>query len=190
MNRNIRQGLWVAIMVVGTAASAGAHEGHEHAAPPPAAPSHGHADHADHANHEDHDHPSPHGGIVATVDRDTHMEALFTDAEVSVWFYDAEMKPLAPPTDAKATLVVGKDVKKMELPVMKNPDGTLADHLLVALASKADQKITVVVQATVAGKSRSGRIERAAITHAPVTMTPAPAAPVLPATPPSPAVPQ
>ena len=94
---------------------------------------------------------------------------------MKVWFYDANMKPVALPTDAKATVVVGKDVKKLELPVMKNPDGTAGDFLQAALPTVKDQKISMVIQATVLNKARSARLERAVTAPA----TPAtPAAPV------------
>lgn len=137
-----------------------AHEGHEHApatkAPPVPVPAAAPAAPGDHA------HPSPHGGIVATVDKDTHIEVLFGDQDMSVWFYDASMKAVAPPADAKATIVVGKEVKKVALPVAKNLDGTATDHLVGAFIASVDAKVSVVVQATVIGKARSARIERAA----------------------------
>lgn len=163
-----------------------AHEGKEHpagtdhsaakakgkAAPAkPAAP----AAPAAHSAGEDHDHPSPHGGLVSTVDKETHVEVLFSDTDVKVWFYDSQMKPVTLPADAKATAVVGKDVKKLELPGAKNPDGTAADHLSAPLATVKDQKVSIVIQATVAGKARSARVERAAGTTA--APSPAPVAP-------------
>lgn len=159
-----------------------AHEGKEH--PPgtdhgaakgksaaPATPAKGGA----HSAGEDHDHPSPHGGLVSTVDKETHVEVLFSDTDVKVWFYDGQMKPVALPADAKATAVVGKEVKKLELPVAKNADGTAADHLSAPLATVKDQKVSVVIQATVAGKARSARVERAA--GAAAAATPPAAAP-------------
>ena len=134
---------------------------------------------AAHSAGEDHDHPSPHGGLVSTVDKETHVEVLFSDTDAKVWFYDSHMKPVALPADAKATAVVGKEVKKLELLVAKNPDGTAADHLSAPLATVKDQKVSIVIQATVAGKARSARVERAAGSSAASTPapTPAPAAP-------------
>jgi hypothetical protein len=148
--------------------------GEKHADPPKAPSAHDHGT-------EDHDHESPHGGIVATIDKETHVEMKLTGAQLDLWFYDAHLKPIALPTDAKATVVVGKDVKKLELPIAKKSDGTLDDHLSVALAAApaADQKIALVIQATLLGKSRTARVERkagSAAASAPVNApTPAPA---------------
>lgn len=162
------------------ATSALAHEGkshppgEKHDAPqtPPAAPAaHGHAP-------GDHAHESPHGGIVATVDKDTHVEVVFAEKAFGVYFYDANMKPVALPADAKATVVVGKDVKKLDLPIAKKADGTPDDHLVGELAVAADQKAAVVIQATVLGKARSARVEKPA---ASAPAAPAPAAPPAPA---------
>jgi hypothetical protein len=139
---------------------------------------------ADHGAEDDHEHPSPHGGIVATVDRETHVEVKLGEKSVDVWFYDAQMKPVALPTDAKATVVVGKDVKKLELAAAKKPDGTPDDHLAAEIVLPAEQKVAVVIQATVMGKARTARIERKAApaaasapVSAPANATPAPSAP-------------
>ena len=156
--------------------SALAHEGAahppgEHEAPkaaPPAA--HGHAP-------GDHAHSSPHGGIVATVDKETHVEVVFAEKTLGVYFYDADMKPVALPVDAKATVVIGKDAKKLDLPIAKKADGTPDDHLVGELAVAPGQKAAVVIQATVLGKARSARIEKAAAAAAPA---PAPATPAAP----------
>lgn len=159
----------LATLVLFAATAAGAHEDHEHPSaatkkaaaitPAPAAP--GAHDPGAH-NPGDHAHDSPHGGVVATVDKDVHVEALFSETDVKVWFYDAEMKPVALPVDAKATVVVGKDVKKLDLPVMRLVDGTLGDHLNASLVTLKDQKVAMVIQATVGGKPRSARLERPA----------------------------
>lgn len=144
------------------ASTASAHDGENHA--PPAKDKPAVAPHVPAGAHApgDHEHASPHGGLVATVDKETHVEVLFTDKHVSVWFYDSAMKPVALPPDAKATIVVGKEVKKLDLPVAKNPDGSTMDHLGAPFVASADSKISVVIQATVAGKARSARVERAA----------------------------
>ena len=145
------------------ATAAVAHDGEPHAPPakkPTATPAA--------AGHDgDHEHASPHGGIVATVDKELHVEALFSEQDVSVWFYNAEMELVALPADAKATIVVGKEVKKLDLPVVKKPDGRLGDHLHATLATAKDQKVAMVIQATVAGKARTVRVERAPSTPAP-----------------------
>lgn len=134
---------------------------------------------AAHSAGEDHDHPSPHGGLVSTIDKETHVEVLILDHEVKVWFYDSQMKPVALPTDAKATAVAGKDVQKLEFSIAKKPDGTASDYLSARLFTLKDQKVAIVIQATVAGKARSARVERAAGTSAASAPapTPAPAAP-------------
>ena len=139
------------------ATAAVAHDGEPHA--PPAKPT---ATPAAAGHDGDHEHASPHGGIVATVDKELHVEAL-----VSVWFYNAEMELVTLPADGKATIVVGKEVKKVDLPVVKKPDGSLGDHLHASLATGKDQKVAMVIQATVAGKARTVRVERAASTPAP-----------------------
>ncbi|MCC7075193.1 MAG: hypothetical protein IT383_28020 [Deltaproteobacteria bacterium] len=157
--------------------SALAHEGKAHPpgdkheapkAAPPAA--HGHAP-------GDHAHASPHGGIVATVDKETHVEVVFAEKAFGVYFYDADMRPVALPADAKATVVIGKDLKKLDLPIAKKPDGTPDDHLVGELAVAPDQKAAVVIQATVLGKARSARIEKPAAPAAPASAPAAAAAP-------------
>lgn len=174
-----RTGTGLVLLALALAAPAIAHEGKQH---PPGEHKQPEAPKSEKAEHGpgDHAHASPHGGLVATVDKDTHVEVLFTDKELHVWFYDAEMKPVALPADAKGTVVIGKDVKKLDLPIAKKPDGSADDHLVAALAVPADQKVAVVIQATVGGKARTGRIERkaaAAAASAPATPPPAPAAP-------------
>ncbi|MCC7111535.1 MAG: hypothetical protein IT382_19735 [Deltaproteobacteria bacterium] len=140
------------LLTLAAATAAAAHEGHEHAPPPPPA-AHAAGDHA---------HASPHGGVVATIDGQTHVEVLFLDKDFRVWFYDGDMKPVALPTDAKATVVVDKKVSKLDLPVAKKADGTPDDHLTGALALPAAQKASLVIQATLLGKARSARVEREA----------------------------
>lgn len=141
--------------------------GQEHAAKHEEKPATAHA-------HGDHAHASPHGGIVATIDKETHVEVAITDTGFSVWFYDADMKPLPLPGDAKASVAVGKFGKKIDLPVAKKADGSPDDHLLGAIEIPAGQKVAMVIQATVAGKARTARVERPAAT--PPTPAPAPAA--------------
>lgn len=143
--------------------------GEHHEAPkaPPAAQEHAHGDHA---------HASPHGGIVATVDKETHVELVFGERTLSVWFYDAHLVPVALPTDAKATVVIGKEVKKLALPIAKKADGTPDDHLLGELVVAVDRKAAVVIQATVLGKARSVRVEKPAAAVVPAPKAPAPAA--------------
>jgi hypothetical protein len=160
MNRTL---LALAFSSVPLLATAGlAHEDHEHpkkkatpAAPAPPAPPAAPAAAATPAAHAhapgDHAHESPHGGIVGTVDKDTHVEVLFSDTDVQAWFYDADMKPLPPPADARATVVVGKDVKKLDLPVAKAADGTATDHLGAPFHSMKGKKLSILIQATVAG---------------------------------------
>jgi hypothetical protein len=175
-----RTGTGLVLLALALAVPAIAHEGKKHPPgdhkPAPEAPKSEKAEHGP----GDHAHASPHGGLVATVDKDTHVEVLITDKELHVWFYDADMKPLALPADAKGTVVIGKEVKKLDLPIGKRPDGSADDRLVGALAVPADQKVAVVIQATVGGKARTGRVERkaaAAAASAPVTPPPAPAAP-------------
>lgn len=141
------------------------HPAHHDEKPAPT-PEHDAHEHGAHA-HGDHAHASPHGGVVATVDKDTHVEVLFTEKDVSVWFYDADMKPVALPADAKASVVVGKFGKKVDLPIAKKADGTPDDHLLAELDLPKDVKVAMVIQATVAGKARTARVERAPSTPAP-----------------------
>lgn len=157
--------------------SALAHDGQAHPPgdkheAPKAAPlaAHGHAP-------GDHAHASPHGGIVATVDKETHVEVVFAEKAFGVYFYDADMRPVALPADAKATVVIGKDVKKLDLPIAKKPDGTPDDHLVGELAVAPEQKAAVVIQATVLGKARSARIEKPAAPAAPAFAPAAAAAP-------------
>lgn len=124
----------------------------------------------------DHAHASPHGGVVVTVDKETHVEVVFGERAFTVYFYDAHLAPVALPTDAKGTVVIGKEVKKVVLPIAKKPDGTLDDHLVGELAVAADRNAAVVIQATVLGKARSVRVEKPAAAAAPAPKPPAPAA--------------
>lgn len=110
----------------------------------------------------DHAHASPHGGVVATIDKETHVEVVFGERVLLVYFYDANFTPVALPTDAKATVVLGKEIKKLALPIGKKPDGTPGDHLVGELVVAAEQKAAVIIQATVLGKARSARVERLA----------------------------
>lgn len=178
--------LFLSFAVATLATSALAHEGKSH--PPgdkhdakapaspaaPAAPASPASSAAPGHAAGDHAHDSPHGGIVATVDKDTHVEIVFADKSFGVYFYDANMKPVALPTDAKATVVIGKDVKKLDLPIAKKPDGAPDDHLVGELGVAAGQKAAIVIQATVLGKARSARVEKPAAPAAPTTPTPAP----------------
>jgi hypothetical protein len=155
-------------IVIALAATPAAAHGDKAHAPPPASSKAKPAEHGP----GDHAHDSPHGGVVATIDKETHVEVRFADNTVAVWFYDADMKPIALPADAKATVVVGTDVKKLDLPVGKTADGKALDHLVGALGVPADQKVAVVIQATLLGKARSARVERKAASagaSAPVT---------------------
>lgn len=162
--------------VIAVSSSALAHEGkshppsEEHEAPKAPPAGHGHAS-------GDHAHASPHGGIVAAVDKETHIEVVFADKAFGVYFYDADMKPVALPANAKATVVIGKDVKKLDLSIGKKPDGTPDDHLVGELVVAADQKAAVVIQATVLGKACSARVEKPAAPAAAATPAAAPPAP-------------
>ena len=178
MKRNMAAAALAAL----AASSAPAHDGRSHppgethdtppAAGPPAAPS-------DRARVPGgHAHQSPHGGIVATIDEDTHIEVVFAARAFAVYFYDTTMKPIALPTDAKATVVVDKGVKKLDLPIAKKADGTPDDHVVGELAVAPDQKAAVVIQATLLGKARTARVEKAAAVAAAK-----PAAPAVPSAP-------
>ena len=147
--------------VIFTSSAALAH-GDEHHAPtkPAAKPAAKRAAPVQAHSAEDHDHPSPHGGQVVTVDKDVHAELLFTDAGVKVWFYDADMAPVAPPKDGKLTLVVGKQTHKLALAPEAAP--APQDHVAAAVALPKDGKVVALVQGTVNGKPRTARIERAA----------------------------
>jgi hypothetical protein len=172
----------VIVIAAVAASSAFAHEGKPHApgdkhetspaTTPPAA--HGHAP-------GDHAHESPHGGIVATIDKETHVEVVFAEKAFGVYFYDADMKSIALPADAKATVVVGRDVKKLDLPIAKKTDGTPDDHLVGELAVAADQKAALVIQATLLGKARTARVEKLAAAAKPTAASAPPApAPAVP----------
>lgn len=108
------------------------------------------------------EHPRPHGGQVFVVDTADHMhaEAVFEEGGLHLWFYDDQMKPIAAPAEAKATLVVGKEVRKLDLKPMEKFGDKPDAHVGVATALPKDGKLALVVQATVNGKPRSGRVER------------------------------
>ncbi len=114
-----------------------------------------------HSAGEDHDHPSPHGGQVVTVDKELHAELVFGDAGLHVYFYDAQMKPVPPPQDGKLTLVVGKETKKVVLALEVAP--APQDRLFAPAALPKDGKVVALVQATVNGKPRTARVERAVV---------------------------
>jgi len=122
------------------------------AASPAAALAHGGAPH-DHAAHgaEAHD-GSLHGGEHVDLG-DVHAEVVFGEHALLVYFYTPDMKPLPAPPSGKATLAVGKSVKKGDL------TGNM-DHLAGPLGTPASGKATAVVQATVGGKTRTVRAER------------------------------
>lgn len=129
-----------------------AHEGHDHTPPPPAP--------AKATDKDKDEHPSPHGGQVIVLDATDHLHAelVFTEAGIALYLYDKDMKPLPPPADAKATVMVGKEVRKLELAV----DAKTPDHAAVTTPLPKDAKVAVVLSATVGGKARSARVERAA----------------------------
>lgn len=131
-------------MIVPMAALAHGAEPHDHGAS-------GAHDH-DHGSGGAHSHESPHGGEVVDIG-DIHAEVVFGEGALLVYFYDADMKPIPAPANGKATLAVGKEVKKGEL--LGN-----VDHLAGPLGTPAKGKATAVVQATVAGKARTIRAER------------------------------
>lgn len=155
----------LAAAVLTTSASALAHGDEDHGdpqpaakKPAPAAPAPASATKA-HAAGEDHDHPSPHGGQVVTVDKDVHAELVFSDGGVKVWFYDANMKPVAPPADGKLTLVVGKQTQKVTLANEAAP--APQDYVFAPVTLPKDGKVVAMVQGTVSGKPRTARVERA-----------------------------
>ena len=113
----------------------------------------------DHGGEEHHDQPAApqHGGQLVSVD-DVRAEVLFSDTGVSVWFYDAAMKPLAPPKDGKITLTVGKDVKKVDLKV----DAKMPEMAMATVAVPKDAASDLLVEGTVGGKARSIKLARPA----------------------------
>lgn len=161
--RMLRSFVTAAVLSASGAALAHGDEDHGDAKPAPkkAAPAAQAAGAAKaHSAGEDHDHPSPHGGQVVTVDKDVHAELVFGDTGVKVWFYDANMKPVAPPTDGKLTLVVGKQTQKLTLANQAAP--APQDYVFAPVALPKDGKVVALVQGTVSGKPRTARVERAA----------------------------
>lgn len=114
------------------------------------------------------EHPSPHGGTVFVLDPTDHLhaEVVFNDTGVRVWLFDEDMKPLAPPAAGKATVVVGKEVRKVELKRVEKssdqPDSVVDPHLAGVTALGKDAKVTVALTLTVSDKVRTGRVERPA----------------------------
>ena len=132
----------------------------------------------------DHTHAAPHGGVVIDVAKDLHVEVVFAADGVAAWFYDGAFAPLPAPADAKLTLVVGKETRKLTLAPPAAP--APADHLWAATTLPADGKVVALVQATVGGKPRTARAERptprAGATPATPATKGAPATPATPAT--------
>lgn len=120
--------------------------------------------------HKIDEHPSPHGGQVVVLDATDHLhvEVVFHDGGLRVWLYDQDMKPIAMPDAGKATVVVGKDVQKIEFAKVEKLDDKADPHLAAALPLAKDAKVAVVLQLAVGGKPRTARIERV------TTTTPAP----------------
>lgn len=108
----------------------------------------------------DHEHPPPHGGQVVDVAADLHVEVVFAPPGVAVYFYDGDMKPLPPPADGKLTLVVGKQTQKLALAPEAPP--APQDRVVAPATLPQDGKVIALVQATVGGKARTARVERAA----------------------------
>ncbi len=149
------------------ATAAAAHGDRDHAAPKPAKK----AAPAQAAEPAEHTHAAPHAGQLVDIDKDLHAEVVFGPAGIAVFFYDADMKPLPPPTEGKLTLVVGKGTKKVPLALAPLP--APQDHLFAAEIVPAGTKVVAMMQATVAGKPRTARVERPA-TAAPAVTAPAP----------------
>ncbi len=161
-----------ALAVVAVAVPALAHQGHDHH-DKPAEP-----------EHKTGEHPQPHGGQVFVLDATDHLhaEVVFGETGLHLWLYDADMKPLTPPADAKVTLVVGKEVRKLDLKLMEKFGDKPDAHLGVDTALPKDGKVAAVLQLTFNGKLRSGRVERTQPVSATAPTTPTPAPPTMPTT--------
>jgi hypothetical protein len=122
---------------------------------------------------------APHGGQMFIVDaKDGVMgEVVFAATGVELFFYDKDLQPSAPPATAKLTLTVGKEVRKLEAKL----DEKKPDRLAVESPLPAEAKVALFVDAQIAGKKRTVRVQREA------AKAPAPAPAPTPATSPAPA---
>ena len=97
-----------------------------------------------------------HAGQLVDAGDGVHAEVLISDRSMSVWFYDSEMKPMALPNDAKATLKVNKETKKLALTKGAGDVGLFAGGLDLPKSAKVE----VNLKAHVGGKVRTVKLAR------------------------------
>jgi hypothetical protein len=113
-----------------------------------------------------------HGGALVESSDGTHAEVLLTDHAVSVWFYDKELKPLPTPSEAKGTLKVDKETRKITLAKA----GTEGALFVGGLAINTGARVELNIKAKVDGKTKTVRVEQEkfAPPAVPVPTTPLP----------------